>query len=161
MQRRSVGPARISVTGGPTVNCPPTDHPSRAPRFVVNLHHHHDHKNIYSRISQVTIHIHKCLSTCGKNKSMDFVFLICALVALFLFWVNSFQWSGFRQTFHLSNNLHKHHQYGHLLSHKPLPRKRLIHCPEWHLGNAEPLSQSDTANMRPERRGNMQPTGQK
>ena len=80
---------------------------------------------------------------------MDFEFLICAFVALFLFWVNSFQWSGFRQTFHLSNNLHKHHQYGHLLSHKPLPRKRLIHCPEWHLGNAEPLSQSDTANMRP------------
>ena len=84
----------------------------------------------------------KCRSTCGKNKSLDLEFLICALVALFLFWVNSFQWFGFRQTFYLSNILHKHHQYGHLLSHKTLPRKRLIHCPEWHLGNAEPLSRA-------------------
>ena len=68
--------------------------------------------NIYSRITQIPIHVQKCRSTCGKNKSLDFVFLICAFVALFLFGVNSFQWFGFKHIFHLSNNLHKHHQPG-------------------------------------------------
>ena len=43
-----------------------------------------------------------------------------------------------------------------LLSHKTLPRKRPIPCPEWHLGICWALVQSDTANMRPKRRGNMQ-----